>query len=129
MVKKEITFYELMGLIKDSQAPKKIVYDNEIFIWNGSSYWSKFQEKNLMVYISTISDFDIPHLIIEILSEENNEWEDIEELSCDYVVPNTPATEDEAYIMSCLFAHEQFINKLIKNQKYLKERLDEDELK
>lgn len=38
----------------------------------------------------------------------------IEELNCDYVVPKTPATENEAYIMACLLAHEQKINEIIK---------------
>ena len=62
---------------------------------------------------------------IEIIEEvENKEYEDIEEINGDYVVPNTPATENEAYIMACFLAHEQIINALIRNQKYILERLD-----
>ena len=38
-------------------------------------------------------------------------------------MPNTPATETEAYIMSCLLGHELVINALIRNQKYILEQL------
>lgn len=58
---------------------------------------------------------------------EDKEYEDIEETTGDYIVPNTPATENEAYIMACLIAHEQTLNALIRNQKYILERVDKNE--
>lgn len=66
--------------------------------------------------------------IMEIIEEvEDKEYEDIEETTGDYIVPNTPATENEAYIMACLIAHEQTLNALIRNQKYILERLDKND--
>lgn len=35
---KTITIYELLGLIKDGQAPERIVYDNYIWSWTGDDY-------------------------------------------------------------------------------------------
>ena len=35
---KTITIYELLGLIKDEQAPERIVYDNYIWSWTGDDY-------------------------------------------------------------------------------------------
>lgn len=58
---------------------------------------------------------------------EDKEYEDIDIINGDYVVPNTPATENEAYIMACFLAHEQMLNALIRNQKKIIERLDKND--
>ena len=35
---KEITIYELLGLIKDDKVPKKIEYEGKIYIFSGDDY-------------------------------------------------------------------------------------------
>lgn len=35
---KEITIYELLGLIKDDKAPNRILYDHYIWNWTGDDY-------------------------------------------------------------------------------------------
>ncbi len=46
--------------------------------------------------------------------EDIEEDKEIKYLECDYILPVRPAKENEAYISSCLMAHEQKINELIK---------------
>ncbi|WP_298061705.1 hypothetical protein [uncultured Rikenella sp.] len=60
--------------------------------------------------------YNIINDTVEILPEENDEWEDIEELA-EY-------TYTENYTKESIEYNRKVINQLIKNQKYLKERLD-----
>ena len=62
---------------------------------------------------------ELPHLTVEILPEENDEWEDIEELEI--------YTSNYIYDKEEIHINRETINQLIKNQKYLKERLDKNE--
>ena len=100
--------------------PKKFKYNGYCYSWcRACEIYEAIDEEgkifNLYDYIArdgTLNDE------IEIIEEvEDKEYEDIEEISCDYIVPNTPATENEAYIMACFLAYEQIINALIRNQK------------
>ncbi len=123
-MKKYITMYELLGLIKDGKAPKKVFY-------NGSEY--KFSKDigdyrrlgwgHCLIIRDVFIFGNYPHNslynmlsdTVEILPEENDPdvyWEDIEEYY---------AGDGMAFNIS---AYEYKINQLIKNQKYLKERLD-----
>ena len=123
----EITIYELIGLIKDDKAPKKIKIDGCVFYFN--SYYISLENAYLddeatawYKIIDITFDKDV-----EILPEENDEWEDIEEL-------DTYHQLDE-----CIFIDKYYgnitgnlvdeviadkVNQLIENQKYLKERLE-----
>ena len=58
---------------------------------------------------------------LEILPEENDEWEDIEECSRKTFLD---LTSDEKSLELYWYVRD-----LIKNQKYLKERLDKDDLR
>ena len=91
---------------------------------------------DLLKYVGVLNDewFSLNDIIdslndeIEIIEEvDDKEYEDIDIINGDYVVPNTPATENEAYIMACFLAHEQILNTLIRNQKYILERLDKND--
>ena len=85
-----ITIYELMGLIKDDKAPKKVFY-------NGSEYkfckdigdYRKLGWEHCLI-IKDVFEFDnnfhnslynMLNDIVEILSEENDEWKNIEEIN------------------------------------------------
>ncbi len=120
MKNKEITIYELMGLIKDDKAPKRIKYNNAIYTLNFGRYYSDIKMNYLFdLFNRNFMDIDIPNLKVEILSEENDEWEDIEEI--DNI--GFMSIEDGLELLR------KWTNSLIKNQKYLKERLDKDETK
>ena len=112
MKNKEITIYELMGLIKDDKEPEKIKYEDKIFKWAGCNYVAN--NEYFSDYIKGESDIDIPDIKVQILPEENDEWEDIEEI-------------DDTGFMSIedgLNLLRKWTNSLIKNQKYLKEKLE-----
>ena len=138
---KKISIYELLGLIKDDKAPKKIKCDSYILDFvEGETNWR-------LSYIDGYNDylFRDYHLRlddeIEILEEvEDKEYEDIEELEvallgqCDNWLrcPTNEATKQDVelnpYIISNVrentleFQHK--INALIRNQKKILERLD-----
>ena len=132
-----ITIYELMGLIKDDKAPKKIKYNGEIFDWNGYNYNEENSRVFLSEYICDEVDIDIPNLKIIILEENSDdlddEWEDIEEINvtkenCKRFIEYDSETGYHKYTIRLLDEYfSNKINQLISNQKYLKERLDKDE--
>ena len=127
MKNKTITLYELLGLIKDGKAPKKIEYKGDIYIFAGEDY-SKNDDRE--TWLITEDDYFLSTFLneeVEILPEENDEWEDIEELGklnfggdCKtrYYSKNAIGYEFPEEIIN-------IINQIIKNQKYLKERLIE----
>ena len=121
MKNKVITVYELMGLIKDGQAPKKIKYNNFILTLNEAKddykdecyilfLFEKFEESNNTV--------DFLNDTVEILPEENDEWEDIEEIE----------NIDDFGVGNLTELNSKIINKLIKNQRKIIEKLDKNEI-
>ncbi len=117
MKNKEITIYELIGLIKDNKAPKKIKFDNEIFEYEKRHNYIS-QDGNLLFgdYIyelyytpSTLND------TVEII-EENNDWEDTDVCRKDEFLR---LTTDEKLLE--LFIDLKRINH---NQKYLKDKVE-----
>ena len=94
-MKNEITIYELIGLIKNNEAPKEIEYDGKKYSFN-----------NYLKTYDLFSDYNWQFILdnkVTILNEEK-EW------------------EDNDYKVSCL---SKKINKLIKNQKKIIEKLEE----
>ena len=122
-MKKKITIYELLGLIKDGKAPKKIKYENsEYYLYDNKSYLStdktRFFDK---IYFSDLN------IEVEILDEE--EFEYIDKLD----IEDNAMNRSERYIRK---SNNEFatlsvpdyvlankINQLIKNQKKIIERL------
>ena len=132
MKNKEITIYELMGLVKDGKAPKRIKYNDAIYTLNFGRYYSDIKMNYLFdLFNRNFMDIDIPNLKVEILPEENDEWEDIEEINvdkenCKRFIEYDSETGHHKYTIRLLDEYfSNKINQLIKNQKYLKEKLEE----
>ena len=132
MRNEKITIYELIGLIKDRKMPKNVIYQEKIYQYDDELY----------DYSNSIGDMCLLEFIfsscnnwlyeeVEILPEENDEWEDIEEIDIknegngDFII-NEYGTKCGLTKHSKIIAEK--VNKLIKNQKYLKERLDKNEI-
>ena len=66
----KITIYELLGMIKDGKAPKRIIYDQFVYVWN-----SKIENYQREVDEITTLNWDYIAIIclnepVEILEEE-----------------------------------------------------------
>lgn len=78
---KKITLYELMGLVKDGQAPKRIKYKDNIYDYkeseNGTGYVRSLNLNGLewLANRVDIDDKDVLNDEVEILEEENNKNE------------------------------------------------------
>ena len=115
-MKKTITLYELLGLIKDGKAPKKIKYENrEYYLYDNKSYLSTDKTR----FFDRIYFCDL-NIEVEILDEE--EFEDIEEITIRDKTIGFPNGEWTARNMDKAFSIK--INQLIKNQKKIIERLN-----
>ena len=99
----KITIYELLGLVKDGKAPKKIAYNSVILEYaEGNEDYYSYYGRGLFEYkFTTCNDFLNDE--VEIIEEPKKiEYEQIEELTCnDYDF------------------EKKTINSLIKNQKKL----------
>lgn len=116
-MKKTITLYELLGMVKDGKAPKKIKYENrEYYLYDNKSYLSTDKTR----FFDRIYFCDL-NIEVEILDEE--EFEDIEEITIRDKTIGFPNGEWTARNMDKAFSIK--INQLIKNQKKIIERLKE----
>ena len=134
MENKIITIYELLGLIREGKAPKRIKYEGIILEYN-----ELFQDYKTNSYFDDSTDYLLCYLFksagaldtkVEILPEENDEWEDIEEINvdkenCKRFIEYDSETGHHKYTIRLLDEYfSNKINQLIKNQKYLKEKLE-----
>ena len=116
MKNKTITVYELIGLIKDDKAPKEIKYYEVTYEFNVNNYYLKGRDEiEYSMFYKLAKGYMFLNDKVEIL-EENDEWKDIEEID------SWKFNKSEDDIPHFELAN--IINQLIKNQKYLKERLD-----
>ncbi len=130
MKNKEITIYELIGLIKDGKAPKKIKVDNEIYNFHKgmeTSYILGDNEDIELNFNYYIENDLLNKKDIEILPEENDEWEDIEEINIENdghndFIKNEHGTKCGLTKHSKIIAEK--VNELIKNQQKIIERLE-----
>ena len=128
----KITIYELLGLIKDGKAPLNIEFNFKRYYLNYEGEYVRIDEE--LIYLS--KEYNILTCLNEevvIIEEvEDKEYEDIEELTINgkevsYGAMNEwlcLATNNEKKICSAIEGMAITINKLIKNQKYILERLD-----
>ena len=77
----KITIYELLGLVKDGQAPQRILYDSNIWIWTGDDYYARLKDKKEQflitgMYYTWVTEF--LNSEIEILDNEDEDIEDID---------------------------------------------------
>ena len=126
---KVISIYELLGMVKDGKAPKKIKYENrEYYLYDNKSYLStdktRFFDK---IYFSDLN------IEVEILDEE--EFIDIEEITLNgeklgYGVLSkwlgSKQTENEVKLCSSIECLGITLNLLIKNQKKIIERINKE---
>ena len=84
----KITIYELLGLIKDGKAPKKIIYADITYKYC-ERMEGKFNYKNIETGEYLSDDWFIENIlcnIVEIIEEvEDKEYEDITLLKEDYI--------------------------------------------
>nr|DAQ17884.1 MAG TPA: hypothetical protein [Caudoviricetes sp.] len=79
----KITMYELLGLVKDGKAPKKIAYNSVILEYaEGNEDYYSYYGRGLFEYkFTTCNDFLNDE--VEIIEEPKKiEYEQIEELTC-----------------------------------------------
>lgn len=97
----KITIYELLGLVKDGKAPKKIRYDGTIYEYSENDdfyYW-----EGLSLYREFATNGNCLDNEVEIIEEDKKiDFEEIEELTCNEYDFKT-----------------RTINSLIKNQRKL----------
>lgn len=115
---KLISYYDLLGMIKEGNIPEKVVYRYGTYTWDGSTY----QTGNRSIFLSDIYEKDMFKKNIEILDDD---FEDIEK-------PTLLITEnnDFATIETLIDMNFKEVNvalcKLIKNQKKIINMLKED---
>ena len=117
-----ITIYGLIGLIKDGKAPKNIKYNDEIFEYD-KRYNYISQDGNLLFGDYIYELYYTPstlNKIVEVSPEKHDEWEVIEEcLKKDFLDLTLDERTIELYY---------YVRDLIKNQKYLKDKLDDKDV-
>jgi hypothetical protein len=124
MKNKTITIYELLGLIKDGKAPKKIIYNGFIYYFQHQDY--KYLPDDFYLFSEEIKDItDILNDQVEILDETDDEFEDIEDIyEIDINLDNKlkfPGGNWTGRMIDRAFAFK--INKLIRNQRKIIEQL------
>ena len=132
---KVISIYELLGMVKDGKAPKKIKYENrEYYLYDNKSYLSTDKTRFFdRIYFG--EDYLRAELNneVEILDEE--EFEDIEEITLNgeklgYGVLSewlgSKQTDNEAKLCSSIECLGVNLNLLIKNQKKIIQKLNKE---
>ena len=130
MNNKIINIYELIGLIKDNKAPIQIQYDG--YLWNfdkeDNDYYSSDIDDLLFDKYIKNSIFEYLNDKVKILNEENDAWENVENID--------NSSDDTLLTMECYTGIpekaqdwnfnilKKKINQLIKNQKYLKKKME-----
>ena len=124
----KITIIELLNLVAKYKAPEKIkIYDDIFELIENHYYLNGILEKENDLLYKMSGGYAILNDVVEIIQEENDEWEDIEELDT-YHQGNECLFIDKYYgnitgnLVDEVIADK--INSLIKNQKYLKEKLE-----
>lgn len=113
----------LNKIAKGEEVPKKIKYCNKIYIKRSDCYWYTLEngtfDDDLFIKINCLNDE------VEILEEvEDKEYEDIEEFK-EYKLINTRDILELEMIINKINADYNYkINALIRNQKYILERLN-----
>ena len=126
---KVISIYELLGMVKDGKAPKKIKYENrEYYLYDNKSYLSTDKTR----FFDRIYFGDL-NIEVEILDEE--EFIDIEEITLNgeklgYGVLSewlgSKQTDNEVKLCSSIECLGVTLNLLIKNQKKIIERINKE---
>lgn len=110
----KITIYELLGLIKDGKAPKKIKYEDETFNYVKTN-------RDGISYVNESKNYkDISRYLIYCIESLNDEVEIIEQIEDEFIDIDT--------INICRKEQSELaekINEIIKNQKKIINKLKE----
>ena len=120
----KITIYELLGLVKDGKAPKKIKYSNAELKYNeGCEDYYNYYDKGLFEYkFGKCKNFLNDE--VEIIEEEPKKIEKIDEiLMIDDLIP--PYQENEYKVWKNIIIQQNKINELIDEINKLKEWLND----
>lgn len=116
--KKKISIYELLGLIKDGKAPKKIKYAGYTFVYTGDGRIQRYYVmENQENYLLRDMCADV-NSEVEIIEPVEDEFIDIEELEI--------FRDNTFYNWKTVSENRRKINDLIKNQKVLINKLKEE---
>lgn len=76
-----ISYYELLGLIKECKQPERVIYEKHIYIYDGDNYYNDSTGSYLIdSLISTLSDIDLANKKnIEIIEDIPKKIEKIDE--------------------------------------------------
>lgn len=112
----KITIYELLGLIKEGKAPKKIDYYGDIYVFAGDDYSLNDERERWFI---TQYDYVLAKFMqeeVEVIEEEKEiEFEDIKELGNNFTFENTNSELEVRDFEKSIISKK--INSLIKNQK------------
>ncbi len=126
---KEIEIIKLLNEISENHVvPKKVKYQNHIYTFDEER--KTYYDEDDKQFFETYS-FKILNDKVEII-EENDEWEEIHTIKFtrgEKFVIESRYSIKKAFNLVCDNQEKLIIvmNKIIKNQKYLKERLDKNE--
>ena len=119
MKNEEITVIKLLNKIsKNEIVPKQIKYQNTIYIFDETD--STYYDENDKTFFQTYN-YKILNDTVEILQEENDEWKVINNID---VLQDILSTNKIEVLIEKIGDIQIKINQLIKNQKYLKEKLE-----
>lgn len=126
----KITIYELLGLIKDGKAPKKIKYMGNIYVYNQKDKRYHNVNPKRLDLSSKFGDFNFNYLDdeVEILDEEDD-FIDVEEFCTSYSLDYIDYRDIEVlkeYLNKDLQNIFDTLDKLIKNQKKIINKLKEE---
>ena len=111
----KITIYELLGLIKDDKAPKKIKIGNKELYFSKTKNTYVFEDSGNLNWSYYVTDDSLDSKVTVI---EDDDFEDIKEV----VVPEIDDVKNTRTV-----ALEIRINKLIRNQKKIISKLENNE--
>lgn len=110
----EISYYDLLGMIKEGNIPEKVIYKEDTYIWKGKRYQKPDDGQFL-------SDMDENKMFDKCIEIPNDDFENIEEITS-LIKPITQELKGElggvvAIYNSSIYELKDKINSLIKNQK------------
>jgi len=124
---KTITIYELLGLVKDGKAPKKIKYYDRKYVYDEYEGEIGYVDKNIYPYKWFAKEIDCDlakdlNDTVEII-EDNNKLENKKMFKLNKFVPSQEyiMTDNELYMLDIA----NKINELIDHINKIEEKLDE----
>lgn len=124
---KEITMFELYELLKNNDQPKKVKWHNTIYTYDEVDCQYFDNEYNILT-IDISNEYTMGEIVysktIEILNEENDEFEDIRFENYHIVSSNDDIDGSFRNFSRAIIYNKELIQKLIRNQKKIINEID-----